>query len=440
MPSISDIVKANQPDLASYEELCKYSFNSVDTSINGDPDKWFHTHPELSFQEAKTAEAIVKHLETFKAFTIHTSIGGHGIAASFSNGPGKTLLLRADIDALPVEEKTGLNYASTARMKDLDDVEKPIMHACGHDMHITALLAAAETLVKCKDAWSGELILVFQPAEERAGGAQNMVDDGLYQKVKEPDVVVGAHVMPERAGVIGTKHGLIASSADRFQLRIEGRQAHASTPHRGIDPILQAASTIMRLQSIVAREVDPLDFAVVTVSAFHAGDAENIIPSEANLKIDVRAALPQTRERVLASVKRIVAAEAEASNNPNAPTLTPTTQFPLLFNDADITNALEESFSAHFQPGKHSYQSDIARLQGSEDFGILATAIGKPSCFFLYGGTDPAVWDKAEKEGRLSEDVPGNHSPFFAPVVQPTLTVGMEGYVVAALAFLKKGE
>jgi metal-dependent amidase/aminoacylase/carboxypeptidase family protein len=224
------------------------------------------------------------------------------------------------------------------------------------------------------------------------------------------------------------------------RLRIEGRQAHASTPHRGIDPILQAASTIMRLQSIVAREVDPLDFAVVTVSAFHAGDAENIIPSEANLKIDVRAALPQTRERVLASVKRIIAAEAEASNNPNTPTLTPTTQFPLLFNDADVTNALEESFSAHFQPGKHSYQSDIARLQGSEDFGILATAIGKPSCFFLYGGTDPVVWDKAGKEGRLSEDVPGNHSPFFAPVVQPTLTVGMEGYVVAALTFLKKGE
>lgn len=196
----------------------------------------------------------------------------------------------------------------------------------------------------------------------------------------------------------------------------------------------------MRLQSIVSREVDPLDFAVVTVSAFHAGDAENIIPSEANLKIDVRAGLPKTRERVLASVKRIIASEAEASNNPDQPTLTPTTQFPLLFNDDGITDALEKSFSKHFEPGKHGYQNDIARLQGSEDFGILATAIGKPSCFFLYGGTDQKVWDKAEEEGRLSEDVPGNHSPFFAPVVQPTLTVGMEGYVVAALTFLGKGQ
>lgn len=422
MPSISEVVQTNRPDLSSYEELYK----------------WFHSHPELSFQEASTAEAIVKHLQTFNAYEIHSSIGGHGIAAVLKNGPGKTLLLRADIDALPVEERTGLPYASQARMKDLDGVEKPVMHACGHDMHITCLLAAAETLVKAKDEWFGTLILVFQPAEERAGGAQNMVDDGLYQKVPEPDVVVGAHVMPERAGVIGTKHGLIASSADRFQLKIMGRQAHASTPHRGIDPIVQAASTIMRLQTVVAREVDPLDFAVVTVSAFHAGDAENIIPEEANLKIDVRAALPDTRERVLKAVKTIISAEAAASSNPHEPVLTPTTQFPLLFNDAGVTNALEKSFSSHFEVSKHGYTNDIARLQGSEDFGILATAIGKPSCFFLYGGIDPQIYDKAVSEGRLKDDIPGNHSPFFAPVIQPTLTCGVDGYVVSALTFLGK--
>ena len=224
-----------------------------------------------------------------------------------------------------------------------------------------------------------------------------------------------------------------------YRLKIEGRQAHASTPHRGIDPIVQAASTIMRLQTVVAREVDPLDFAVVTVSAIHAGDAENIIPEEANLKIDVRAALPQTRERVLKSVRTIIAAEAEASSNPKQPILTETTQFPLLFNDASVTNALEKTFSEHFVASKNSYTNDIARLQGSEDFGILATAIGKPSCFFLYGGIDPAVYDKAEKEDRLKEDVPGNHSPFFAPVIQPTLTVGIDGYVVSALTFLGKG-
>jgi metal-dependent amidase/aminoacylase/carboxypeptidase family protein len=196
----------------------------------------------------------------------------------------------------------------------------------------------------------------------------------------------------------------------------------------------------MRLQTIVAREVDPLDFAVVTVSAFHAGDAENIIPEEANLKIDVRAALPETRERVLKAVNTIIAAEAAASSNPKQPILTPTTQFPLLFNDADVTNALEKSFSSHFEVSKHGYTNDIARLQGSEDFGILATAIGKPSCFFLYGGIDPEMYDKAETDGRLKDDIPGNHSPFFAPVIQPTLTCGVDGYVVSALTFLGKGQ
>lgn len=221
-------------------------------------------------------------------------------------------------------------------------------------------------------------------------------------------------------------------------LKIEGRQAHASTPHRGIDPIVQAASTIMRLQTIVAREVDPLDFAVVTVSAIHAGDRENIIPQEAELKLNVRTALPKTREEVLKSINTIIAAEAAASSNPTPPVLTETTKFPFLFNDAAVTNAIEKSFSEHFEVGKQGYQNDISRLQGSEDFGILATAIGKPSCFFLYGGMDHEVYDLAEKEGRLKEDVPGNHSPYFAPVVQPTLTTGMDGYVVAALTFLGK--
>jgi metal-dependent amidase/aminoacylase/carboxypeptidase family protein len=223
-----------------------------------------------------------------------------------------------------------------------------------------------------------------------------------------------------------------------YRLKISGRQAHASTPHRGIDPIVQAASTVTRLQTVVAREVDPLDFAVVTVSAFHAGDAENIIPEEANLKLNIRTARPETRDHVLKSVRTIIDAEATASSNPNQPILTPTTRFPFLFNDGDVTGALEQTFADYFKPGKNSYQSDIARLQGSEDFGILGTAVGKPTCFFLYGGVDPDVYDKAEKEGKMKE-LPGNHSPFFAPVIQPTLTVGLDGYVVSALTFLGKG-
>lgn len=179
-------------------------------------DKWFHAHPELSFCEAETAAAIGAHLESLNAFEIHAHIGGHGLAAVMRNGSGKTVLLRADTDALPVQEQTGLAYASTKRMRDVEGVEKPVMHACGHDMHITALLAAADTLARARSAWSGTLVLVFQPAEEKGKGAQAMVDDGLYERVPEPDMVIGAHVMPEKAGIIGTKRGLIASSADSY--------------------------------------------------------------------------------------------------------------------------------------------------------------------------------------------------------------------------------
>ncbi|XPS71339.1 hypothetical protein M3J09_003526 [Ascochyta lentis] len=425
MPSISEIVNNHKPDLGAYEELYK----------------WFHAHPELSFCEKETAAAIAKHLATFNAFDIHAHIGGHGLAAVLKNGTGKTVLLRADIDALPVQEQTGLEYASTKRMQDVEGVEKPVMHACGHDMHITALLAAAETLVRARDAWSGTLLLVFQPAEEKGKGAQAMIDDGLYEKIPIPDVVIGAHVMPEKAGVIGTKQGLIASSADSYLLNINGRQTHASTPHRGIDPIVQAASTILRLQTIVARETDPLDFAVVTVSAMHAGDAENIIPGTAELKLDIRAARPATRSRLLDSVRSIVDAEALASRNPHSPQMTQIRQFPLLFNDATVTAAIESAFHAHFNGVAKEvgvvYTPDIARLQGSEDFGVLATAVGRPSCFFLYGGTEERLYERLEGEGRMDE-VPGNHSPFFAPAVRPTLRVGVEGYAVSAFAFLGK--
>jgi amidohydrolase len=398
-------------------------------------DKHFHLNPELSFQEKETAAHIVRELEKLNAYTIHPHIGGHGIAALLKNGPGRTVLLRADIDALPVEEKTGVDYASTKRMVDDDGVEKPTMHACGHDVHITALLMAAEILAseKVKASWSGTLILVWQPAEERGGGAKAMVEDGLYTQVPEPDIVIGAHVMPAREGVIGTKRGLMASSADSFKLHIEGRQAHASMPHISIDPIVQAASTIMRLQTIVAREVEPSDFAVVTVSAIHAGDAENIIPQSADLKLNVRAGVSETRQQVLDSVRRIVESEAKASNALTLPTLTPTTQFPLLFNDDAVTATLEKTFAAHFGD---VYTPTIPRVPASEDFGILATSIGKPSCFFLYGSVDGAYYDRMEKEGKLKE-IPVNHSPFFLPMLGSVRT-GCEGYGVAALTFLGK--
>jgi len=421
MSTISKIVQSHRPDLESYESLYKH----------------FHSNPELSFQEKATAATIYSHLAKLEAFKIFPEIGGYGLAAVFKNETGKTVLLRADIDGLPVEEKTGLPYASKARMTDADGVEKPVMHACGHDMHITGLLAAAETMVNAKEEWTGTLILVFQPAEEKGAGARAMVNDGLYKKVPVPDVAIGAHVMPYRAGTIGTRRGLMACAADSFHLTIRGRSGHGSQPHRCIDPVVLAASTIMRLQTIPSREVDPSDLAVVTVGSIHAGDAENIIPERAELKINVRTIDPQTRTRVLASIKRIIKAEADASNA-SAPELGDISKFPFTFNDDNVTAALEETFSAHFKPGDHSYNSNCPRLSGSEDFSILATKVDKPATFFIYGGVDPEVWDQAEKEGRLLEDVPVNHSAFFAPVVHPTLQVAVDGYAVAALTWLAK--
>ncbi|GAB7359531.1 hypothetical protein MBLNU230_g6720t1 [Neophaeotheca triangularis] len=429
MPSISEVVSKYRPDLAQYEELYKH----------------FHANPELSNQEKETAATLVQHLLGLSSdFNVRPDIGGHGIAALFRNGSGSegdgpTVLLRADFDALPVQERTNLPYASRKRMRDADGVEKPVMHACGHDMHITSLLAAAETLIAAKAHWSGTLLLIFQPAEERGTGAQAMIDDGLYDPrrhaVPIPDIVLGAHVMPFRSGTIGTKRGLIMNSADSMRLTLHGRGGHASMPDRLIDPVVMAASTVMKLQTIVSREVASDDSAVVTVASIQAGDAENIVCDDARLAVDVRAINAKTRQKVLDSIKRIVNAEAMSSNAVAEPTFITTRSFPLTINDTTITEKLESTFGAHFD----SYDSDIPRSGASEDFSILASAVDRPSCFFMYGCVEQGFWDQCEVEGTLSEKIAINHSGLFAPVLRPTLQTGIEGYVVAALTFLGKG-
>jgi amidohydrolase len=416
MVNISSLISEHRPNLSSYTDLYKH----------------FHANPELSYLEHETAAKIIELLKELGTFEVFPDIST-GLAAVFKNGTGKTVLLRADIDALPVQEKTGFEYASTKTMKNLDGVEKPVMHACGHDMHMTSLLAAAELLLDAKDSWSGTLILCFQPAEERGSGAKSMVEAGLYSKVPTPDIVLGGHVMPFRTGTIGTKRGMMASAADSFAVTLYGRGAHGSQPHRSVDPIVMAAHTIIRLQTIPSRETNPSDLSVMTVGAVHAGDVENIIPDTAELKLDTRTIDPTTRDRVISSMKRIIEAESQASNAPKPPTITRTREFPFLHNDEDATSALEKSFSAHFSD---AYDLDAPRLGGSEDFGDLATAINKPSVFWAYGGTDPAIWDKAEKAGRLTEDIPINHSPYFAPAIMPTLQVAVDAYAVAALTWL----
>ena len=416
--SFPNSVASHVPDLAVYEQLRKH----------------FHSHPELSLQEAATAAKVVSHLESLNAYTITTNIGGHGLAAVLKNGPGKTILLRADMDALPVKEQTGLSFASEVQMQDNDGLTKPVMHACGHDIHITCLLAAAEQMAKTTSLWSGTLILVFQPNEERGGGAQAMVDDGLYDKVPIPDYVLGQHVFPYRAGSLGNRVGIMLAASDSFKITLYGRGGHASMPNRTIDPAVMAAAVVMRLQTVVSREVDPSEeMAVVTVGSLQAGNTENIIGDTAELKINVRTISQKTRERVLAAIRRIVRAECEASGAPKPPLIEPTSSFPVTLNDERLTETLSQTFQMFFES---SYNNDIPRANGSEDFGVLGTAIGKPCSFWLVGGTDPELWDEAMRKGTVAEDVPVNHSPFFAPVMQPTLKVGTTALVVAAMTFL----
>jgi amidohydrolase len=415
----SELLSANYIDLKPYEEIYKY----------------LHANPELSHCESETSTFAVAHLARLSAFEIHTNIGGYGFAGVLNNGPGTTILLRADMDGLPVLEKTGLPYASTKKMLDKEGIERPVMHACGHDMHITCLLAAAEILVKMRKEWQGTLIVLFQPEEERGTGAKAMVDGGLYDKIPVPDYVLGQHVMALKSGLVGSKVGTIMAAADSYKITLFGRGGHGSMPHRTIDPVMMAANLVVRLQNIVSREVDPSDMAVVTVGSMQAGHTENIIADFAEIGLDIRSIKPATREKVLASIRRILHAEYIASGSDREPTMVESRRFPPTYNDEDMAGRLATSFGEFFG---NNFDPNIARTNASEDVTILGTSQGKPCLFWFFGGVDEELWVEKEKAGRLMEDIPGNHSPFFAPVIQPTLKTGVDALCVAALTFLKK--
>jgi amidohydrolase len=390
-----------------------------------------HSHPELSMQEQRTAGLAADRLEK-AGYAVTTGVGTTGVVGLLENGDGPTVMLRADMDALPVQEQTGLSYASTVTAMDADGVETPVMHACGHDMHVTWLAGAIALLASRKDAWKGTVMAVFQPAEETAQGAQAMIDDGLFERFPKPDVVLGQHVMPSPAGVIGSRAGVITSAADSLEIRLFGRGAHGSMPQASIDPVVMAAATVLRLQTIVAREVAPTDAAVVTVGALQAGTKENVIPDEAVIKLNVRTFDQGVRERVLASIERIVKAEAEASGAPRAPEFVTLDRYDLVNNDAEAAGRVRDALRAHFGDER---VTEIPPLSASEDFGSFGSEWHAPSVFWTVGGTDPELYIRAEKEGRLNE-LPTNHNPRFAPVLDPTLRTGVEAMALAACAWL----
>lgn len=425
MPTTTDkasIINKYRPDLEPFEHVYRD----------------IHQNPELSRQEVRTANIAATHLEALDGFQVHRGIGGHGVVGVLKNGPGATVLLRADMDALPHLENTDLEYASTKIVKDLQGKETPVMHACGHDMHTTSLMAAATLLHAARSAWKGTLICLFQPDEETAGGAQAMVDDGLYDTNKygipTPDVVLAQHDSALKAGVVALSEGAILTAVDSFEVRIFGKSGHVSRADLCVDPIVTASHIIVRLQTLVTKEVRPEDFAVIGCTSVHGGSAPNIVPDYVDIKISIRTYRPEVHQRVLNSVKRVVRAECEASGSLQIkePEFKTIMHAPPTINDAKHTAIVKEAFDQYF--GGDS--SPLDPLGPSEDCSVLSTACAAPLVYTVYGCVDPGQWAKAVKEGRTDE-IPQCHSAFFAPTIQPTLQTAVDAFAVSALAYLQ---
>jgi len=393
--------------------------------------KDIHAHPELSMQETRTAGIAADRLRA-AGYEVTTGVGKTGVVGLLRNGEGPGVMLRADMDALPVEEASGLPYASKVTATDSSGKTVPVMHACGHDMHVAWLIGAATLLAKSRGAWRGTLMPVFQPAEEIAAGAQAMIDDGLFRRFPKPDVVLGQHVMSLPAGVVAGRGGVITSAADSLQIRLFGRGAHGSMPEASIDPVVMAAATVLRLQTVVSREVAANQAAVVTIGVLQAGTKENVIPDEAIIKLNVRTFDESVRKRVLAAIERIVNAEAAASGAPKKPEITALDRYSLVQNDTEATRRVSDAFRLHFSSDR---VRETKPTTASEDFGSFGSEWGAPSVFWFVGGIDPELYANAEKDGRIAE-IPTNHNPRFAPVIHPTLESGVEALVVAAQAWL----
>jgi len=391
-----------------------------------------HRHPELSYQEHRTASILADALRGL-GLDVTEGIGRTGVVGVLTNGDGPVVLLRADMDALPVAEETGLEYASTEHGTDPDGHDVPVMHACGHDVHVTCLLGAAEALAGLRSEWSGTVVALFQPAEELGSGANEMIADGLYDRVPKPDIVLGQHVAPAPAGVVGVHAGPAFAATDDVMITLHGKGGHGSRPESTIDPVVMAAATVMRLQGIVSREVAGGETAVVTVGTMHAGTKVNIIPPDATLGINIRTYDTEVRDRVVSAIGRIANAEAAASGALQAPDIELSDSFPVLHNDEAATERVLGAFRSAFGPER---VIDPGRVTGSEDVGALATAAGVPIVYWLLGGLDPQLFTKALANGTTDADIPSNHSPFFAPLIHPTLEVGVQALVVAAREWL----
>lgn len=381
-----------------------------------------HQNPELGLAEHQTSAAVAAKLAAW-GFDVR-NFGGTGVVGVLDNGPGPGVLARADMDALPVTEATGARYASAV---------PGVMHACAHDMHVVALLGAAKYLADHRDAWRGTYTALFQPAEETAAGSQAMLDDGLAAGIPRPDVALAQHVMPTEAGTIGTTPGPVLSAGDSVRITVHGRGAHGSMPHKSVDPVVLAASIVLRLQTVVSRETIPGEFAVLTVGSVSAGATANIIPDRAELLLNLRTYDLAVRAAMVAAIERIVRGECAAAGSPQEPEFEYYDQYPLTSNDAEANARVTAAFTRAFGPDA-VYRT--TPQTASEDFSRIPDAFGIPYVYWVVGSVPPETYRRAVANGTVDADIPANHSPSFLPAVDPTLRVATRAQAAAALAYL----
>jgi len=381
-----------------------------------------HQHPELSSHETRTAAELATRLRAL-GYEVTEHVGGNGVVGILKNGSGPTVMLRTELDALPVEEKTGLTYASKARTKDDGGRDVPVMHACGHDLHMASWWGTAAIMAHNKDSWHGTLMLIGQPAEETITGAGKMVKDGLFTRFPKPDIGVAMHDTNNLpVGKVGITPGYAKANADSVRITIYGKGGHGAQPHTTVDPVLIAARTVVTLQSIVAREIKPGEAAVITIGSIQAGTKNNIIPDDAQMGLTVRSYKPDVRQHLLAAIERVAKAEAMAAGAEKMPLIEKYESTSAVYNDPVLTQHLATTLEGVLGKGTVVTEEPIMT---SEDYSVFVEQ-GVPSFYFTLGVADAQKLASAQAAGK---QLPSNHSPLFAPVADPSLHTGITAEV-----------
>jgi hippurate hydrolase len=398
----------------------------------------FHRNPELSFKENRTARIMAAQLRAVRGVAVTEGVGGTGVVGVMKNGSGPTVLVRADMDGLPLEEKSGLPYASKAKQTGVDGVEGPVMHACGHDVHITSLVGTAKRLAAMKDRWKGTVVFIVQPAEERVGGAKAMLADGLYTRFPKPDYALAFHVASDLpTGKVSAGEGIQYSSADSVDIVVHGVGAHGASPNTGKDPVFIASQIVVAMQGIVGREIEPLKPAVITVGSFHSGTKHNIISDRAHLQLTVRANDEETRAQLIAAIKRTAEGIGRANGLSGAklPEVKVSEGTPTTINDGELARRLNGAITRDLGP--QTLTPFVQTGMGAEDFAyFVERQHGVKGFYFAVGGTPQAAFDAAKAGG---PPVPSHHSPLFKIDPEPSVRLGTEAMTVAVLDLLKPG-